>query len=208
MWPYQGVREPLDLAAEIPRVRDELKRPDIDEFAPYHVGCTHLHMHLDMDEYFAVRVKEDLQARREEFDYGPDRTEIVSITSNIMEDLYRMYSQHKWLPLQTAWPFNLRMVTFVIVFKRQSEATTVADKLVERIRSWGCPVSPYSDGYSEWTKSNSRDVMFNKFCDIAGGRPYPRYSLVTDLHRIGVVVQDDKWLPRRAKWWSRRKSEG
>ena len=205
MWPYQGVREPLDLAAVIPRVRHELKRPDIDEFAPYHVGCTHLHMHLDMDEYFAVRVKEDLQARREEFDYGPDRVEIISITSNIMEDLYRTYSQHKWLPLQTAWPFNLRMVTFVILGYSQSKATTVADKLVERIRSWGCPVSPCGDGYSEWTKSNSHDVMFNKFCDIARGGPCPTHRLLRDLFRIGVVVlQDDKWLPRRAKWWSRR----
>ena len=185
-------------------MRDEFRQPDVCEFAPYHVGCTHLHEQLDIDEYFAVRAKEDLQLFCEWQGYAP-RAERSASVSNIMEDLYRRFTQHKWLPLQTAWPFNLRMVAFVLMHAKSSDAV-VADKFVQRIRSWGCPVSPFGDGYSEWGLSNGGDVVFNTFGVIASGQR-DRSRLVKDLLQIGDAVQDDKWLPRRPRWWNRRRSE-
>lgn len=205
MWHYWDVREPADLAAEVPPVRDEFTQTNVYEFAPYHVGCTHLHEQLDMDEYFAVRAEEDLQSFREWQSYAPCPEQLARVF-NIMEDLYRAFAQHKWLPLQTAWPFNLRMVTFVLMFTHQSQTGIVADKLVQRIRSWGCPVSPYGDGYQEWQASNYRDVVFNKFSEIGRG-DRESHRLVKDLFLIGVAIQDDKWLPRRPRWWNRRESE-
>ena len=201
---YQEVREPSDLAAEIPPVRDEFRQPDVYEFAPYHVGCTHVYEQHDIDEYFAVRAKEDLQSFREWQGYASHAERSASV-SNIVEDLYRKFAQHKWLPLQTAWPFNLRMVTFVLTHANNPDAI-VAGKLVQRIRSWGCPVSPFGDGYSEWAQSNGRDVVFNTFSVIASGQRY-RSRLVKDLFQIGDAVQNDKWLPRRPRRWNRRKSE-
>lgn len=199
---YQEVREPSDLATEIPPVQDEFRQPDVYEFALHHVGCTQLHEQHDIDEYFAVRAKEDLQSYREWQGYAPYAEKSASV-SNIMEDLYRKFTQHKWLPLQTAWPFNLRMVTFVLMHAKSSDATVVADKLVNRIRTWGCPVSPFGDDYSEWRERNSRDAIFNRFSVVASGRE--RHRLVKDLFQIRVAVQDDKWLPRRPRWWNRRK---
>ena len=204
MWRYQDVHNPSDLAAEIPPVRDEFKQPDVYELAPYHVGCTHLHEQLDLDAYFAARADEDLQSYREWQDYAPYAERLASV-SNIMEDLYRTFTQHKWLPLQTAWPFNLRMVTFVLMHTHESQTRIVADKLVQRIRSWGCPVSPYGDGYKEWQASNNRDVVFNTFSQIASGNR-ERYRLVKDLWLIGIAIRDDKGL-RRPRWWNRRESE-
>lgn len=78
------MREPSDLAVEIPPVRDEFRQPDIDEFAPYHVGCTHLYEQLDISEYFAVRAKENLQSFCEWQGYAP-HAEPLARASNIME---------------------------------------------------------------------------------------------------------------------------
>ena len=167
------------------------------EYVPYHVGRTHLHRQLDTDRYFAARVKEDSWALHRHFNKWPG-DEGRSIAPNfretpeIMENLYRIFTQHKWLPLQTAWPFNLRMVTFVLIHTDICDAIA-ADKLVKRIRSWGCPVSPFGDGYDEWTTSNSRDVMFNLFRDFTG-RPLPKYKsaispLSRDLDRIAAMIQ-------------------
>ena len=185
-------------------MRDDFKQLDIYEFAPYHVGWTHLHERLDTDEYFAVRAKEDLQSYREWQSYAPSVEQSTRVAN--MEDLYRTFTQHKWLPLQTAWPFNLRMVTFVLMSTHESQTGIVADKLVKRIRTWGCPVSPYGDGYKEWQASNYRDVVFNRFSEIARDHG-ERHRLVKDLFLIGDAIQDDRWLPRRPRWWNRRKSE-
>ena len=165
MWSDDTVEEPEQLRKWYPPVRLEYSDPAIHEFVPYHVGRDYIHRDLKFEDYCTVRAKYDMRRYRSETGETYPRPARMSYIEHMGTVNHRRYSQHRWLPLESSWPFNLRLITYVMM-NMEDPNHQIGDEIINHIRLWGCPVSRYSGNYEAWFDSNSSDPTFLKVCEL------------------------------------------
>lgn len=157
------------------------------EYENYEVGRTAIYHHLTKKEYRRCRVLEDMRAYREQVSQFPNEFR-TGLVLDRMEYYYQKYGKHKWLPLQTAFPFNLRLVHFLLMVNPELDFS-VGGALIKRIRDWGCPSSPMTKGFYNWCKQHERDPLFNMVSDIQPN--FNRQSSVKRLYVVGKHLQEN-----------------
>ena len=165
MWHDDTALDPDELRVWYPPLRDEYKVLDIHEFVPYHVGRDYIHRDLEFDDYCTVRAKYDMfQYRRETGDTFP-RAERLAYIGHMAGIFHHRFSQHRWLPLDSAWPFNLRLVTYTMMSMEEPNLQ-IGEEIINHIRLWGCPVARHSGNYDAWYDENVHDPVFKKVCEL------------------------------------------
>ena len=164
----------------------------LSEFAVSQVGRTALHRHYTTDEEYCLgRVEEDMRDYRRRVDSFPGAQRTAD-TKRVMARLYGSYWRHQWLPLESAFPFNLRGVCFVTLLTRDTdplEPWLLSWALSQRIRQWGCPVSPVSPHYQVWCQQSQHDSLFNIFTVVVNITV--RVNMVQHLRAIGKQINKE-----------------
>ena len=165
MWHDDTANDPDALRVWYPPVRDEYRVPEIHEFVPYHVGRDYIHRDLEFEDYCTVRAKYDMRRYRQETGETYPRAARMAYIGHMAAVNYGRFSQHRWLPLESSWPFNLRLVTYTLMAMEEPN-DHIGDEIIKQIRQWGCPVSRHSGNYDAWADENADDPVFNKVAEL------------------------------------------
>ena len=195
MWSDDTVHDPNDLRVWYPPVRKEYGDPEINEFVPYHVGRDYIHRDLEYEDYCTVRAKYDMRQYRHETGDAYPRAARLAYIAHMTTMFYGRFSQHRWLPLESAWPFNIRLVAYTLM-SMENPNLQIGEEIINHIRRWGYPVPRYSGGYDSWYKKNVDDPVFYKVCEL--------YSVPSALSRRTMFSN----LSILANEWGGRENEG
>ena len=103
----------------------------------------------------------------------------MTYVEQVCKGNYARWSQHNWLPLQECWPFNLRLVGFVLMVM-DVPTHPINEEIINHIRVWGYPQQKWSGNYDMWAKPFIKDRVFQKVVEL--GHTYkPR---VEDQYKV------------------------